>query len=395
MLAVSASMPNRKVSIWMYVKIGDRWRYAKPVEGRNHKLKPGCCLVNGVEQHHPHGAYYIRYREGAKTIWQKCRNAADATIARERQEVYLAAHAHGLTDAQQAKPLPKMASHALDGWLEEYRLSHSKESHNLMKQTLYEFFGYWDEQGRRIRGFVSTNLIEQVRRVDLLRYRAWLIEKKRSPRTAANKMLRVNQFIRSILELPESKGRVTVKDGKFVEMEPTVFNEDELKAFFGQCDAFHSAVFKTYLMAGLRKAELENLEWSDVDFDVGTVAVSPKADFTPKDYEQRSIEVPDELLEILKAMPRRGDFVFANSNGRKYTHSWDDARKIAKKAKVEDCHPHRFRATYATRLLQNGVDLKTVQKLLGHKNLESTMRYLAKAESPKVRAKVNAVKFGA
>jgi hypothetical protein len=238
MLAASAGMANRKVSIWMYVRVGDRWRYAKPVEGRNHKLKPGWCVVNGVEHHNPRGAYYIRYRDGAKTIWQKCRNAADATIARERQEVYLAAHAHGLT-AQQAKPVPKMVSHALDGWLEEYRLSHGKESYNLMKQTLYEFFGYWDEQGRRIRGFLSTNLIEQVRRVDLLRYRAWLIEKKRSPRTAANKMLRVNQFIRSILELPEGKGRVTVKDGKFVEMEPTVFNEDELKEFFKYCDAFH------------------------------------------------------------------------------------------------------------------------------------------------------------
>jgi site-specific recombinase XerD len=74
-----------------------------------------------------------------------------------------------------------------------------------------------------------------------------------------------------------------------------------------------------------------------------------------------------------------------------YTHSWDDCKKIADKAKVPDAHPHRFRATFATTLLQNGVDLKTVQKLLGHKNLESTMRYLAKAESPKVRAKVNAV----
>ena len=51
-------------------------------------------------------------------------------------------------------------------------------------------------------------------------------------------------------------------------------------------------------------------------------------------------------------------------------------------------------ATFATTLLQSGVDLKTVQKLLGHKNLESTMRYLAKAESPKVRAKVNAVWAG-
>ena len=57
-------MANRKVSIWIYVKVGDRWRYAKPVEERNHKLKPGWCVVNGVEQHHPHGAYYIRYREG-------------------------------------------------------------------------------------------------------------------------------------------------------------------------------------------------------------------------------------------------------------------------------------------------------------------------------------------
>ncbi len=44
-------------------------------------------------------------------------------------------------------------------------------------------------------------------------------------------MIRVNQFVRSILELPEGKGRVTVKDGKFVEMEPTLFNDDELKAF--------------------------------------------------------------------------------------------------------------------------------------------------------------------
>ena len=60
---------------------------------------------------------------------------------------------------------------------------------------------------------------------------------------------------------------------------------------------------------------------------------------------------------------RYADFVFANFNGRKYTHSWDDARKISNKAKVADCHPHRFRATYVTRLLQNGIDLKTVQKL--------------------------------
>jgi hypothetical protein len=71
-------------------------------------------------------------------------------------------------------------------------------------------------------------------------------------------MLRVNQFIRAVLNLPEGKGPVTIKDGKFTELEPTVFNEDELKAFFAACNPFQFAVFKGYLMAGLRKQELEN-----------------------------------------------------------------------------------------------------------------------------------------
>ena len=377
-------MPNRKVSIWMYIKIGGRWRYAKPVEGRNHKLKPGWCVVNGVEHHHPRGAYYIRYREGAKTIWRKCSSAATAVAQCRQQEAYLNAKAHGLTPAQQFTPVPKMMSDLLPLYLEEYKLSHRPESHALMKQTLDEFHA-----------LTRKNLIEKISRVDLLRYRAWLIEKKRSPRTAANKMLRVNQFIRAVLKLREGEGPVTVKDAKFTELEPTVFNDDELKAFFAACDPFRYAVFQCYLRSGLRKQELENLEWTDVDYTAGTIAVSPKPDFDPKDWEQRSIEVDETLLGILKAMPKRGKYVFANGSGHRYTHSWDDAVSIAKKAKVEDCHPHRFRATYATRLLQNGVDLKTVQKLLGHKNLESTMRYLAKAESPKVRAKVNAVKFGA
>jgi integrase len=377
-------MANRRCSVWVYRKTDKGWRYQKPVYARNNKIKP-----------EPGVTYYIRWRVGSKMVWRKCSSAADAVLACDRQEAFLNAHAHGLLPSQQADNTPVMISYCLEPWLVEYQLSHKLESYNLMKQTLYEFFGHWDEQGRRIRGFCESNIVAQVRRVDLLRYKAWLIEKGRSARTAANKMMRVNQFIRSILELPEGKGRVTVKDGKFVEMEPTVFNDDELKTFFECCNGFHFAVFKTYLMAGLRKAELENLEWSDVDFDVCTVKVSPKTDFTPKDYEQRSIEVPDELLNILKELPRRGTLVFANTEGHKYTHSWDDAKKIGKKARVEDCHPHRFRATYATRLLQNSVDLKTVQKLLGHKNLESTMRYLAKAESPKVRAKVNAVKFGA
>jgi integrase len=85
--------------------------------------------------------------------------------------------------------------------------------------------------------------------------------------------------------------------------------------------------------------------------------------------------------------PRRSKLVFANSNSNKYTRSWDDCVEIAERAKVQDAHPHKFRATFATRNLQKGVDLKTVQALLGHKDIESTMRYLAKADSKKMRGR--------
>jgi integrase/recombinase XerD len=82
--------------------------------------------------------------------------------------------------------------------------------------------------------------------------------------------------------------------------------------------------------------------------------------------------------------------VFANGAGNRYTHMWDDCKKVAKEAGIR-AHPHKFRSTFATRLLQGGMDLKTVQKLLGHKNLESTMRYLARAETKAVKAKVDAI----
>jgi len=52
---------------------------------------------------------------------------------------------------------------------------------------------------------------------------------------------------------------------------------------------------------------------------------------------------------------------------------------------------HRFRATFATKCLQGGMDLVTVQRLLGHSDLKSTMRYLVPARGASVQARVNGI----
>lgn len=87
-------------------------------------------------------------------------------------------------------------------------------------------------------------------------------------------------------------------------------------------------------------------------------------------------------------------FLFPTSNGtpRKHrTQLLDLSKQIAERAGLnsKDFWLHKFRATFATKHLQAGVDLKTVQTWLGHHDIESTMRYLTPAKGEGVKAMVN------
>lgn len=376
-------MANKRVSIWKYVKIAGRWRYCRPAQSPNGRIKPDVVIVNDSHQYHPEGSYYIHFRTGDKQVWEKVGpKPQDAVNRAEIAEVSLKAKAMGIVVQNPETPSLGISA-SVYAYLQEYELSHGGESYSLMKQTLDEFVDW-----------VKKRDVSAITRVDMLRYKKWLIDRRRSDRTAGNKMLRVNQWYRWAMKLEPGKGLVTVKDAKYVETEPEVYDQDDLDKFFAACNPFHLRVFKTLLWAGLRKQEMEYLEWTDLSYTAGTIKVQAHDGFRPKTWEERTIEVPDDILAMLKATPLKGKYVFGTKGGNRYTHVWDDCKEIAEKAKVENFHPHKFRATYATHLLQQGFDLKTVQKLLGHKNLESTMRYLAKAQSHTVRAKVNAVFAG-
>jgi len=94
-------------------------------------------------------------------------------------------------------------------------------------------------------------------------------------------MPRVNQFYRAAMGLRPGEGLVTVTDGRFVEREPEVYTDDELDVFFKACSPFHARVFNTLLMAGLRKQEMENLQWTDISFETGTLSVRGKKRASP------------------------------------------------------------------------------------------------------------------
>lgn len=158
------------------------------------------------------------------------------------------------------------------------------------------------------------------------------------------------------------------------------YTQDELDRLFAACTPFNKALYATLLLTGLRKQELVYLTWEggDVDFKKGVVRVQAKDAFSPKDYEEREIPMPPDLIRLLEKLPRTSRWVFPTGKGNRMAPNemLRRLKRIANHAGVENATLHKFRHTYATRLLENGADIVTVQHLLGHSDIETTREYL-------------------
>ncbi len=162
---------------------------------------------------------------------------------------------------------------------------------------------------------------------------------------------------------------------------PPTYQQDELNRLLAACNVSEKTTFATLLLTGFREEELCFLTWADVDLrdlENATLRVSGegKPGFSPKDYEERIIPIPRELAELLAELPHRGAWVFPTKTGNRQTHLLRRLKKLAEDAEVSDATLHKFRHTFATRLLESGCDIVTVQKLMGHSDLDTTRQYL-------------------
>jgi integrase len=99
------------------------------------------------------------------------------------------------------------------------------------------------------------------------------------------------------------------------------------------------------------------------------------------------LPIPPDLVSLLKKIPRRpSPWFFSNAKGAQLNHLLRKLKRVAKRASVSEATVHKFRHTYATRLLESGCDIVTVQRLLGHSDLETTRQYLNPDEELKRKA---------
>ena len=141
-------------------------------------------------------------------------------------------------------------------------------------------------------------------------------------------------------------------------------------------------VYFTFLNTGMRKAELEYLEWADIDFDHRKIRIRRKEDWQPKTGE-REIPINSQLLELLKDLKNMNDqglnstYVFPHKDGgRIRVKLREKLIQIASKTGIKNLTKlHTLRHTFASHLVMSGVDLPTVKKLMGHSDIQTTMIY--------------------
>ncbi len=148
--------------------------------------------------------------------------------------------------------------------------------------------------------------------------------------------------------------------------------EKEIARLCDACPEHLKPVVIIALNTGMRKEEILSLRWKDVDFRTRTISV-----LDTKNGESREIPINDLVHESLLAMRRLPDspWVFCKENGERYGNVRKSFEGAKKRAGIVDFRFHDLRHTFASHLVMAGVDLKTVQELLGHKSFEMTLRY--------------------
>lgn len=156
-------------------------------------------------------------------------------------------------------------------------------------------------------------------------------------------------------------------------------DEEEEERLFRECRGYLRDIIMTALQTGFRRNELLTLRPEDIDFTRGLVSV--RAGYA-KNGEGRSVPMSTVLQEILFRLSREvkasgSPALFRNHQGeplRAYALR-DSFENAVNRAKLEDFHFHDLKHTFASRLVMAGVDIRTVQELMGHKTIAMTLRY--------------------
>jgi integrase/recombinase XerD len=395
-----------RVNLIKKIKTASGWRFAPVVPEANGRLKDR-VRINGQIEVHPEGAYYIEWRVGGRR-GRRYRTAVardEAIDQARRKAIELRAIRDGLIAGPEPEPevAPKTTiGDAIDAYLRYVKMQRKPRTHLTYRYTLDTL----------LRAAYKKKYVEDATRDDVLDFMTRCYELGLGARTVYDKVV-------TVLQLFKKHGRTGLMEKgdwpKYVDAIRPIYEPEELIAMFNVATEDEADLLKFILGSWFRDQELRYVAYLDLDFRHHLARVTAKAKwgFTPKNWEERTVPLPAGLMERLRKRKERKqarphDLVFGNTKGRPDSEMDMVVKRVAERAGLNcgqcvtehnnkcaegpycmNFFLHKFRHTFATNHLRDGVDIRTVQNWLGHRDIQSTMVYLKGARSKDAAQKVN------
>jgi len=233
---------------------------------------------------------------------------------------------------------------------------------------------------------VDWNNPKKLERLDIVGFMNRLAGLKRSGTTRARKLASIRHFLKFLKENGVIAGNPaeTVIRARKEEKDPTVLFKNEYKALLYEAEenSRDYAILMTFLKSGIRESELAALKIGDIDFLHDELTVREG-----KGKKERTIPLMPELKRALRQYledrDRQDNIVdeetlFLARNGTSLNPS--SIRKLVKKyytkAGVRKSGVHTLRHTFSAHNVNNGLPIADLQKILGHKKKETTLKYI-------------------
>lgn len=276
----------------------------------------------------------------------------------------------------------------LKGLLKEYEyyLKITKGlSHNSIKSYITDLNEYIE--------FLNKNYLlrdpDKITKQHIRNFIARLKRKNNSASSISRKMSAIRSFHKYLLieKIIYSNVTVGISLPKKEQRLPLVLSITEIDALMIAADGDEPLELRNRAMlellygSGLRITELIELRLVDLHLNMGFINI------TGKGNKERIVPIGDEGQYALKRYIDRGrselkkvqgDIIFVNNRGNQISRVgfYKTLKRLAIKAGItKDISPHTLRHSFATHLLENGVDLRMVQELLGHEDISTTQIY--------------------
>lgn len=208
-------------------------------------------------------------------------------------------------------------------------------------------------------------------------------------RTKAHYLTVFNSFYKYLVFMDKIKSNPCdgIKAPKLEKKLPTYLTNEEIAKLFNirltkPVDYRNKAILEVMYATGARISEVINLEVNQIDFEeciIRVVGKGKKERIIPLD--DVAIEALDNYINNYRPFLIKNEtcnYVFLNKNGEKISRQmiFKILKNLANKVGItKEISPHTLRHSFASNLLNNGADLRVIQELLGHENLETTEIY--------------------